>query len=632
MKSAPTTVSELAFIFKLLPLFQEVDTVDRLYRLLLAIVTSGQSVGYTRAILLVPDGEGAVIRGRFGAGRAMDSARPDSAAASSPEGGFEEMARSVFKSFENVDASDLTVKARAYAVPFGWHRSAIVKAYRTTYPVLAERGLSEFATDTFFDFFGVTSYIAVPVEFDRRVLAVLAVDRSARLTDGSAEEISVLYSIVQQTAAAAHRLLESSNDRRKARIMAKLHDSLHASASPSEFEESLRVSLSMICRAVDASACVLRDGHTRKSIRVESPDRAGETAPEAETRAIEDLLDLVSGRIEPAGGDGSDPRLPEDARDRVAFFQAYPIVADNEPLGAIAVYTVKDDPRARLDGFQPGEKAFVELCTRGIGSAIRNRRALQRIGRLENFIEEMGSNLVRERERSRIGDKSIEFHGHIDEALDRLRKILSGDDASALLAEIGDVVESMGRHSAAYWDEVLSDTTSYSMTDLYDLVRRAVEVRRPTAEKKGIQIATRIPGRGPELLLDRESVSDAIERLLATTLSTLGKGDKMLVECSQSFGRAVVCIADNGHGLPGDVISRLFMPFDDAGERDKETRSLSLAGNVLRRHSAAITVKSSRSWRTILGLSFPMAAGRDRRKKRAERRRRGERRVPGRSG
>ena len=137
MRTTGTTVSELAFIFKLLPLLQEVDTIDRLYRLLLAIVTSGRKFGYERAMLLVPDENGGILRGRYGVARTDEFAgRP----------GFDEMARSVFKNFEQVDATDLTVKVRSYSIPLNWHRSALVKAARTTYPVLAERRASEFAT------------------------------------------------------------------------------------------------------------------------------------------------------------------------------------------------------------------------------------------------------------------------------------------------------------------------------------------------------------------------------------------------------------------------------------------------------------------------------------------------------
>jgi signal transduction histidine kinase len=239
---------------------------------------------------------------------------------------------------------------------------------------------------------------------------------------------------------------------------------------------------------------------------------------------------------------------------------------------------------------------------------------------------------VRERERSRVGDKSIEFHERIDESLNRIERIIAAGSEGVAVEEIARLVDSMRRASADHWDEVLSDTASYALTDLFVLVRRAVEARRSGAAKRGIHLTARIPQRGPELLIDREGVSEAIEKILDAALAGLAKGEKMLVECSHGDGRAMVCIADTGHGLPGDVISRLFMPFVPAAGREEGSRSLSLAGNVLRRHSATITVKASRSWRTILAIGFPCAASRDRRKLKDDRRRRSERRLPTRSG
>jgi signal transduction histidine kinase len=104
-----------------------------------------------------------------------------------------------------------------------------------------------------------------------------------------------------------------------------------------------------------------------------------------------------------------------------------------------------------------------------------------------------------------------------------------------------------------------------------------------------------------------------------------------MVECSSPDDRVLICVADNGDGLPGDAISRLFMPFEEADRGDDEKRALSLAGEVLQKHGGEIMIKSSMSWKTILILSLPMAANRDRRKKRSDRRRRSERRTPAKS-
>ena len=630
MKSTGTVVSEFAFVFKLLPLLQEVETIDRLYRFLLSVVTSGPSVGYSRAMLFVLDGHDSVLRGRYGAERSL--VETDGAGENT---GFNEMARNVFKNFEHIEANNLTVKARSYSVPLSWHRSALVKAARTTYPVLAESKLSEFATDTFFDYFGATNYIAIPLEYDQKVMAVLAVDRSVEKKRGSVDEISVLYSLVQQTAAAAQRLLESSNNKRKARILSKLHQSVNQTSEGSEFGESLKAALAMVCRAVGGHVCFLKDHAAQKTYRVESSlyFNYGTAEDEDEvTRGFEEILELSGGTHESVSGDGSHPHLKDIASNRIAFFFACPLSIGGDVLGAMAVYVNKDESTAKLDSFSTEDKGFLELCARIIASGIEHVQKHGRIQRAEEFIEEMGSSLIRERERSRIGERSVEYQKKIREDLKHMHEIMTtGSSATSRLLEVSEMIDGMRKYSNGYRKDVLTDRTNYVMTNLFKLTKKAVNTWRPAAEKKGIEVTVRIPERGPSLLVDRDNVCVALDKILGTTSSFLKKGDRMLVECSISDNRALVCVADNGHGLPGDAISRLFMPFAEAGSRNTEKRALSLAGDILQRHSAEIAVKSSASWKTILVLSFPKAASRDRRKTKPDRRRRRERRVPSRT-
>ncbi|MBP2680595.1 MAG: signal transduction histidine kinase, partial [Candidatus Krumholzibacteriota bacterium] len=267
------------------------------------------------------------------------------------------------------------------------------------------------------------------------------------------------------------------------------------------------------------------------------------------------------------------------------------------------------------------------LCAGVAASAISHRRSRERVGRLDDFVQEMSCCLVRERERSRIGERSIEYHMRLSGDLNRLRVILGGDPEPAGVAELSETIDTMQRYSEAYWDEVLADKASYAMTDLVELARRAAEKWRVEAQKRGVQLTVHFPDEEASLLLDRDKVSDALDKIFTTTLSCLGEGDKAFVECSLCDDRALVCIADNGAGLPGDIVSRLFMPFVDAADDADGQRALSLAGDILQKHSAEILIKSSASWRTILVLSFPLAACRDRRKRGADRRGRRERRV-----
>jgi K+-sensing histidine kinase KdpD len=621
MRTSSTTVSELAFIFKLLPLLHEVDTIDRLYRLLLAIVTSGREFGYERAMLIVPDESGNALRGRYGVERPAEAEKRT---------GFDEMARSVFKNFEQVDATDLTVKVRSFTIPLNWHRSALVKAARTTYPVLADRESSEFATDIFFDFFGVKSYMAVPIEVDNKVSAVLAVDRSSFKKRESVDEISVLYSLVQQTAMVAERLLDSSTSRRKTRVLSKLHESLNRAANDSEFEEGLRAILAMICHTVGSNVCLLRDHTSQKTFTAErAHDLDGEIRTDAcVEEGFEEVLELSSGTREAITGDGNHRCLQGTAAEHIAFFHTTPLAVGPDVFGALGVYTLRRDNKSGADDFHPGDKSFLDLCARVIASAMGHRQKKERVARVEDFLQEMSSNLVRERDRSRIGERGVDYHSKVSGDLKHLHDIVTSEKAvAARLLELTGEIKRMRRYSSDFETSILSDSTAYTMTDMFKLTRRVVKKWRRSAEQKNIDVTVRIADRGPSLLIEKKSVEGALGNILQATTSFLKDGDKVLVECSKVDNRVLVCIADNGAGLPGDAISRLFMPFGDAEADNPDKRALSLAGDVLQKHAAEVMIKSSYSWKTILVLSFPAAANRDRRRAGKDRRRRADRRA-----
>ncbi|UCH85534.1 MAG: HAMP domain-containing histidine kinase [Candidatus Latescibacterota bacterium] len=625
MKIKESTVSELAFMFKLLPLFHEVETIDRVYRLLLGIVTSGQTVGCRRAMLLEPDEEYGVIRGRFGAEPPIRLPGEEE-----PGSRFEDLAKRVFKIYENIDGGDLTLKVRSYSVPIGWHRSALVKAFRSRYPVIAERRLSEFATDTFFDFFGANAYIAIPIEFDGRVQAVLAAESSRPVRNQGVDNISVLFSLVQQASATAEHLVDISAGQKKSRVLSKLQNTLNQSPRGAAFEEALRAGLAMACKSVGGSVCLVKDFAAQKTHVVEVIQDHASPAREffKKTAAgFDEILDLSAGTTESVSSDRDHPRLTGMARDRVEYFFACPLRFGADVLGSLVVYKDKDDNPERSKDFKRGNKNFLGLCGSVIASAIGNLQQKERLRRVEDFVEEVSSHLIRERDRSRIGDRFTEYEARITDDLKLLGETLkSRKPAASRMLALRKIIESMESYTRAYGDDVRNKKTAFKMTDLFKLTRRIVESRKRQLQKSGVELTVRIPDQGPSLLLERKSIATALENILDTTASLLVDGEKMMVECSVSEDRLLVCVADNGAGVPGDTISRLFMPFVGIATNDKRKRALSVAGEVLQKHSSEIMIKSSYSWKTILVLSFPMAANRDRRKIKGERRRLRERR------
>jgi signal transduction histidine kinase len=156
-----------------------------------------------------------------------------------------------------------------------------------------------------------------------------------------------------------------------------------------------------------------------------------------------------------------------------------------------------------------------------------------------------------------------------------------------------------------------------------------VEKWRVRVDDIDVDVDVRIPGSGPSLLMNRVSMEKAFESILNVLASCVREGDRIMIECSTTADKAIVCVADTGQGLPGNLLSRLFMPFSDVDTGDEYTSAMSLAGDIVHRHSGEIMVKSSPSWKTILLVTFPLAANRDRRRSGTDRRgRRRDRREP----
>jgi signal transduction histidine kinase len=623
---ANQNVSGLAFLLRLLPLMRDLDSVDKIYQLLLAMAAAGETLACRRAMLFVVNENEGMIRGRFGV--AEKKAVPSASAPAKQS--FEEKARAVFAVYEDIESNDLTVEVRSFSVPLTWHPSALVKAARTSYPVLAERSTTEHSSDPFFSFFEATRYVAVPITIAERTAAVFVVEDAGVDGESSVEGISILYSLAQQASAAAENLIDRSGRRRRSRIARKLQLTLSEASTPESLEHAMRLGLLMVAQATACSGCVLKDLTRQKTthiktVREYSPDVDDDDIAVADS--FDAILDHAAGSSESLVGDAGHPLLSQAAARKVTHFFVMPLLAGDSVSGAVAVYRESEEGREAT--FSESDKAFIALCSWTIAAKLEAGQLQERVGRSEAFFQEVSANLVRERERSRLAERAVDFQEKLEEDLAAASRVLASKRPHGeRLPKLREIVEGMMRYSKQHAKDTRAGESNYEMIDIFDLTRRLVQDWVAILDHDGVEITVRIPAIGPSLLMDPIKLSQAINNILRATASCLTKGDKMLVECSAATDRVMLCFADNGAGLPGDGISRLLMPFVGVEAGDEKKRALSLAGEIIQKHFGEIVIKSSMSWKTILVLSFPKGANSDRRATRRDRRRRNERRSP----
>lgn len=602
-------------MMRMLQVLPDADSIGKVYLMLLAFCTIWRTIGVQRAYLLLVDPRQNVVKGHLAAERMPEPGPDDADERSRPS--FEAIARTVFTNYEQIESSDLTLKTRTFNLPLDWHRSAVIKSIASEYPVMAEGRMSEFATDPFLDFFGIKSYISIPIKIHGCVTAVLAADNGFSGRKIGVDDVSMIYSLTQHAASAIKNLLETSDRKRKARVLRKIQEMLQTANTPASVNESLNLVLSMICRAVGGSGVFLKDLVRRKTLHIKTVDEFTVEADDTDMsigECFETILDRAAGTMKPVRGDSGHALLNEVAVGRIRYFFACPLTAAGESHGAIGVYVEKDQTNRKHDRFQVKDKVFIELCAGIIADRLHAFQLGARLTRAENILEELRANLAREQETSRLGSLALEHYGAIEKEFEELASVINSRGTyQKRIDKAKEILEKTKNDDQRRRRDLAKLKFSLRMTDLFKVVAEVIDAWKEKANMSGIEVTTRVPERGPCLLMNESKVRLALENILGTMMSCVTDGDKVMIECSTSEERATIAIADTGSGLPGNLLSRLFMPFSDIDRDDEFKSAMTLAGDIIHRHAGEITVKSSSSWNTILVVSFPLVANRDRR-------------------
>lgn len=614
MERHELAVTELSSLLRMIQVIPDSDSVSRVHQMLLAFCTSWNTIGMRRAVLFAVDPRARTIRGHLAAER-VESA-PDE------EPSFDALARRVVESTKQIESGDLTLRTRTFGVPLDWLRCGAVKAATAGVPVLADRRLSEFASDPIFDFYSSQAYVAVPLRVRGKVSAVLVADNGDSDKALGVEDISLLYSMAQQAATTIERLLDTGDSSRKFRVLRKIQEVLAAAEDSKRFSDSLSAMLSMMTRAAGGTGALVKDLVSSKTTHVRSVEELDDAQRDADiavTECFEDILERVADSMKPIRGDSGHALLSDIAAQRINYFLVLPLVAGGECLGAVAFY-VESAAESGATEFAARDRLFLELCAGMLGERLDSLYRADCVRRSERMLEEARSNWMREKVTSRAGARAQE---QVDALLSEIGQVREAVKSRApferRIEKIREVVAHIDADAESFRAEMAAMGSSLERLDLFALARGVFDAWAAGVREKGVEVTVRMGDRSPMLLMHRASIRAALENILNVLGAHVDKGDRVLLEASHAEDRVVLLIADTAGKLDGTLLSRLFMPFVTSSE-DPDPGAMSVAGDILQRHAGEITVKSSPSWKTILAISFPVASNRDRRETRKDRR------------
>ncbi|MGD1717275.1 ATP-binding response regulator [Dapis sp. BLCC M172] len=176
------------------------------------------------------------------------------------------------------------------------------------------------------------------------------------------------------------------------------------------------------------------------------------------------------------------------------------------------------------------------------------------------------------------------------------------------------IIESSGTHLLELINDILDVTKiesgqlelSCTPTAVAPLCKSSLAFIKPLAQKKAIQLKTKLPQNLPELLIDERRIRQVLINLLNNAVKFSPDGGSVSLEVqanslnpnasdSQNFLR--IAVIDNGIGIAPENLNKLFQPFvqiDNSLNRDYQGTGLglTLVKRIVDRHGGKVEVSS----------------------------------------
>jgi|SRR5579859_2770759 len=116
-----------------------------------------------------------------------------------------------------------------------------------------------------------------------------------------------------------------------------------------------------------------------------------------------------------------------------------------------------------------------------------------------------------------------------------------------------------------------------------DLIDECIEIVRPQATERGLQVTTHLEAGLPIVESDRDKVKQVMLNLLTNAVKYNRPNGSITVEASTSPGHVRISVADTGKGIPAAAATRLFEKFYRAPDSDQYASGTGLGLPIAKR-------------------------------------------------
>ena len=147
---------------------------------------------------------------------------------------------------------------------------------------------------------------------------------------------------------------------------------------------------------------------------------------------------------------------------------------------------------------------------------------------------------------------------------------------------------------------------NFAQVKMKDLIHNVHTLMKKEIQQKNIGINTSVEPDTIEVQIDEQMIEQVLINLVKNSVQALEgckKGSIQIRGFYNKRGRPTIQVIDNGQGILGDVIDKIFIPFFTT-KRSGSGIGLSLSRQILRLHGGTITAQSIPNEETIFTMTF----------------------------
>lgn len=141
--------------------------------------------------------------------------------------------------------------------------------------------------------------------------------------------------------------------------------------------------------------------------------------------------------------------------------------------------------------------------------------------------------------------------------------------------------------------------------DVVEICQHVLELEKPLAEKRGIELAFREPP-ALDAQIDTGKIHQVVQNLVRNGLEAAPRGGHVTIELHDGRGAVHIRITDDGPGIPEDVLARIYEPFFSTKEGGTGM-GMAIVHSLVTLHGGTIDVTTGKT-----GTSFEITVPRRR--------------------